>query len=104
MAKTSTQKPMTAEGKTLFQIDITQTRYGTLFVLAESEDKAKADAEEMAYEVRSDEWDNTETDWSVAVAWLAPGDHDDVWTGGPDGRTAQWSTLVAGSSLGGVEP
>lgn len=95
MAETRTREPMTAEGKTLFQIDVTQTRYGTLFVLADDEASAKDDAEEMSCEVQEHEWDNIETDWTVRVAWDTPGPHDDVWTGGPEGRNAKWPALLA---------
>lgn len=85
----STRTQIERDGKKLWRVDVEQTRTAVFWVLGD-EDAAKVDADVLASELQAGDWDDVDLDWGIAPARTEPGDHDPVWTGGPEGRQETW--------------
>ena len=82
-----------ADGRPLWRIDVYEERSAVLYVLADSQEDAEADAKELKEQIESYEWDHMENDCVVRRATRPPEPATRVWTGGPEGNDVAWSTL-----------
>lgn len=85
-----------ADGRQLWRVEVTEQRTGFIYVLADTEEQARADADELVSGYRSSDWDDIETDHWVARAEEEPALDRWVWTGGPQGDDKPWSELRRG--------
>jgi hypothetical protein len=74
----------------IFKLDIEQHRTATIYVMADTKEAAKADAEELAS--TWNEWDEFDLDWYLTER--QPRLEDDwVFTGGPSGDMLLWKEV-----------
>ena len=92
-SRTERREPLRARGKTLYRIDVTQTRDCTLWVLAETRAQAEEDAAVLELEIEDYEWDDVSTDSWVQPSTSQPPAQHDVWTGGGQGENVKATDL-----------
>ncbi len=84
------------DGKTLYEVEVTETKTLSIYVLAENELDAADDAKEMSHDMfRNGECDTHDVDtWTQTVkAGRELKDFEMIWTGGADGKDVSWKQL-----------
>lgn len=81
--------------KTLYEVEVTRTFYTSVMVLSEDKIGAVEDAQELASNMYSSDFDHDDIEYDAYVANQEPPEWQIVWTGGPDGKDISWKDLKA---------
>lgn len=100
--------------KKLWLVEADQTRTARFYVLAESQEEADEDANQLVSAFNAHDWETVEDSVWVREARHEPDPQVWVWTGGSDGHETTWAQLDAETAAeqeraereysGGTEP
>ena len=75
---------MAEEAKKIWRVDVTETRNATLYVLGNDKTAVREDADELAADLHTSDYDDVDVDLYIYLAGDVPAGTT-VWTGGENG-------------------